>query len=136
MRKYLLFLFILITVLATVFLKRNNHTIGDVDYTASIKEYSQHGILPENKLNIDVEINSITFRIIFQGGSGENEKVSLTQNGNKYSINLLNTDKKSEEMIAVYDLTGQIMNISSGNYSIVVIDSTGRIIDTQTFNIN
>jgi len=139
MKRYLPFLFITIIVLATVISFKKDNTTNvenNVDYNATIKEYPQRGVLPENTLDIDIEQSSINFRIDFQGGSGENEKVSLTKNGNKYIINLINTDNRSNEMFAVFDLAGEIMNIPSGDYSLIVIDSTGRVVDTKTFSIN
>jgi len=94
---------------------------GDFSYTLS------QGVQKPNKgLIFSQKENNLLFNVTFASGGGDFEAAKLVKQDNVYKMILYNTDGMFQNMIVSYELSGEISNISSGNFTLQIVNSNDK----------
>ena len=86
-------------------------------------------------LTLQVQGENMEFAIAFKGGGGSYDEVCLECSKDTVRVVLFDTDGKLQNMWVVYQLSGSVSGLDSGNYTFQIEDADGRLVAEDVFTI-
>ena len=123
-----LYLVVLLSLVAC----SNKTTDASFSYKLSQQAFQSELVSP---LTLQIQGNDIGFTIAFKGGGGAYDEAHLERSKDTVRIILFDTDGKLQNMWVIYQLSGSVSDLDSGNYTFQIEDADGRLIAEDSFTI-